>query len=67
VETGVPQHKAYWRKNMTITWLALALWAAATVLIGLYGREARELTAIYAIITGLYGWYLSRQDRFYGC
>ena len=40
---------------------------AATVLIGLYGREARELTAIYALITGVYGWYLSRQDRFYGC
>jgi len=67
VETGVAQHKAYWRKNLTITWLALALWVAVTVLIGLYGREARELTALYAIITGLYGWYLSRQDRFYGC
>jgi uncharacterized membrane protein len=67
VETGVPQHKAYWRKNLTITWLALALWVTLTVLIGLYGREARELTVIYAIITGLYGWYLSRQDRFYGC
>jgi uncharacterized membrane protein len=67
VETGVPQHKAYWRKNLTITWLALALWVAVTVLIGLYAREARELSVIYAIITGLYGWYLSRQDRFYGC
>jgi uncharacterized membrane protein len=67
VETGVPEHKAYWRKNVTITWLALALWVAVTVLIGLYGGEARELTALYALITGLYGWYLSRQDRFYGC
>jgi putative solute:sodium symporter small subunit len=67
VQTGVPEPKAYWRKNLTITWLALALWVAVTVLIGLYGREARELTALYAIITGLYGWYLSRQDRFYGC
>ncbi len=67
MQTGVPEPKAYWRKNLTITWLALALWVAVTVLIGLYGREARELTALYAIITGLYGWYLSRQDRFYGC
>ena len=67
METGPAEHKAYWRKNLTITWLALALWVAVTVLIGLYGREARELTAAYAIITGLYGWYLSRQDRIYGC
>jgi putative solute:sodium symporter small subunit len=67
VETGVAEQKAYWRKNLTITWLALALWVVVTVLIGLYGREARELTALYAIITGLYGWYLSRQDRFYRC
>jgi uncharacterized membrane protein len=67
VETGVAQHKAYWRKNLTITWPALALWVAVTVLIGLYGGEARGLTAIYALITGLYGWYLSRQERFCGC
>jgi hypothetical protein len=67
VETGVPQHKAYWRKNLTITWLALALWVTLTVLIGLYGREARELTVIYAMIIGLYGWYLSRQERIDGC
>jgi putative solute:sodium symporter small subunit len=67
MDTGVAEHKAYWRKNLTITWLALALWVAVTVLIGLYGREARELTALYAIITGLYGWYLSRPERFYGC
>jgi putative solute:sodium symporter small subunit len=67
LDTGAEEHKAYWRKNLTITWLALALWVVVTVLIGLYGREARELTALYAIITGLYGWYLSRQDRFYGC
>ena len=67
MEPGVAEPKAYWRKNLTITWLALGLWVAVTVLIGLYGREARELTALYAFITGLYGWYLSRQDRFYGC
>ena len=57
METDAAEHKAYWRKNLTITWLALALWVAATVLIGLYGREARELTAIYALITGgIFAW-----------
>jgi uncharacterized BrkB/YihY/UPF0761 family membrane protein len=67
VETGIPEHKAYWRKCLTITWLALFLWVVVTVLMGLYWRDARELTVIYAVITALYGWYLSRQDRIYGC
>ena len=67
MDTGVPEPKAYWRKTLTITWLVLFLWVVVTVLMGLYGREAPELTVIYAIITALYGWYLSRQDRIYGC
>ena len=67
MEPGVSEHKSYWRKNLTITWLALLLWMAVTVLIGLYAREARELTVIYAVITGLYAWSLSRQDRIHGC
>ena len=67
METSVPEHKAYWRKSLTITWLVLFLWLVVTVLIGFYAREARELTVIYAVMTGLYGWYLSRQDRIYGC
>jgi len=67
VETGVPQHKAYWRKSLTITWMVLFLWLVVTVLIGFCAREARDLTAIYAVMTGLYAWYLSRQDRIHGC
>ena len=34
------EHKAYWRKSLTITWLALFAWVVVTVLIGLYAREA---------------------------
>jgi uncharacterized membrane-anchored protein len=67
VEPGVAEPRAYWRKNLTITWLALLLWMVVTVLIGLYAREARELSALYAVITGLYAWSLSRQDRIHGC
>ena len=68
METGVPERKAYWRKSLTITWLALFLWLVATVLIGLYAREARDLTTVvYALMTGGYAWYMSRQDRNHGC
>jgi putative solute:sodium symporter small subunit len=67
METSFPEHKAYWRKSVTITWLALFLWAVVTVLIGIYAREARELTAVYAVLTGLYAWYLSRQGTIHRC
>ena len=60
--------KAYWRKSLTITWLALFAWLVVTVLIGLYAREVRDLiTAVYALMTGSYAWYMSRQDRIHGC
>ena len=67
METDAAEHKAYWRKNSDDHLARAGVLGGGTVLIGLYAREARELTAIYALITGLYGWYLSRQDRFYGC
>jgi putative solute:sodium symporter small subunit len=67
METSVPEHKAYWRKSVTITWLALVLWAVITALIGIYAREAPELTAIYGVLTGLYAWTLSRQDTIHRC
>ena len=68
MESSVAEHKAYWRKSLTTTWLALFAWVLVTVLIGLYAREARELvTAVYALMTGCYAWTMSRQDRIYGC
>jgi len=63
VETGVPPHKAYWRKSLTITWLALFAWLVVTVLIAIYGGTARDLTVVYALLTGVYAWYMSKQDR----
>jgi hypothetical protein len=63
VETGVPPHKAYWRKSLTITWLGLFAWLVVTVLIALYGATARDLTVVYALLTGFYAWYMSKQDR----
>lgn len=63
MDTSAPEHKAYWRKSLTITWIGLFAWFAVTALIGFYAREARDLTVVYALITGLYAWTMSRQDR----
>jgi uncharacterized membrane protein len=63
MESGVPPQKAYWRKSVTITWLALFAWVVVTVLIGVHAGNARDLTVVYALLTGCYAWYMSRQDR----
>jgi uncharacterized membrane protein len=57
------EHKAYWRKSLTITGLALFAWLVVTVVIGVYAGKMRDLTVIYALLTGGYAWYMSRQDR----
>jgi uncharacterized membrane protein len=63
VETSAAEQKAYWRKSLTITWLLLFAWVAVTLVLGFHAREARGLTLLYAVIVGLYAWYLSRLDK----
>ncbi len=60
------ESKAYWRKSLTITWLALFVWLVVTVLIAIFGGKARDLTVVYALLTGFYAWYMSKQDRMHG-
>ena len=67
METSVREHQAYWRKSLTMTWIALFLWCVVTVLMGIYAREARDFTVVYGVLTGLYAWYLSRQDAIHRC
>jgi len=65
------KHKEYWRKNLTITAILLAAWFVLTLVIGCYARELHELAmhgfppALYAVIIGIYAWYMSRLDRNY--
>ena len=63
MEPSAGEQKAYWRKSLTITWLLLFAWFVVTLVLGFHGREARGLTILYAVIVGLYAWYLSRLDK----
>ena len=60
------RRKAYWRKTLTITAMALVLWFLATIVTGYYGRDLHEIAILaYVLIVGLYAWYVSRQERTY--
>ena len=60
------RRKAFWRKTLTITAMALVLWFAMTFLAGYYARELHEIAILaYVVIVGLYAWYVSRHNRSY--
>jgi putative solute:sodium symporter small subunit len=75
------KHKEYWRKNVRLTLILLAIWAIITYVIGFYARElsfgffgwpfsfwvgAQGALVIYVVIIGYYAWYMNRLDRQYG-
>ena len=75
------KHQEYWRRNLTVTVILLAIWAAVTFLIGFYARElsfsffgwpfafymgAQGALAIYVVLIGIYAWYMNRLDKEYG-
>ena len=49
-------HRTYWRKNLRITAILLAIWFVATFVMGWYARELNEITII-----GPLGFYMSAQ------
>ena len=75
------KHKEYWRKNVTMTIILLAVWAIVTYVVGFYARElnfnffgwpfsfwmgAQGALVIYVIIIGFYAWYMNKLDAEYG-
>ena len=76
------RHEEYWRKNLVITSILLAVWFVATFVEGWYARELNSLTflgfplgfymsaqgslAIYVVIIGVYAWYMKKLDKEYG-
>ena len=75
------KHKEYWRRNLRVTWILLAIWAIITFVIGYYARElsfnffgwpfpfwigAQGGLAIYVVLIGYYAWYMNRLDKQYG-
>jgi putative solute:sodium symporter small subunit len=75
------KHKEYWRKNVTITVILLAIWAIVTYGVGFFARElnfnffgwpfsfwvgAQGAPAIYVCLIGFYAWYMNKLDQQYG-
>jgi putative solute:sodium symporter small subunit len=75
------KHKEYWRKNIRITIILMAIWAFVTYVIGFFARElsfnffgwpfsfwvgAQGALVVYVIIIGYYAWYMNKLDREYG-
>jgi putative solute:sodium symporter small subunit len=75
------KHKEYWRKNLKMTLILLAIWAIITYVIGWYARElsfnffgwpfafwvgGQGALALYVIIIGYYAWYMGKLDKEYG-
>lgn len=51
------RHKEYWRKNMRMTAILLAIWFVVTYVVGWYARELNEL-----VIFGFpFGFYMGAQ------
>ncbi len=76
------KHKEYWRKNLVITGILLAIWFLVTFVEAWYARELNAITffgfpfgfymsaqgslAIYVILIGIYAWYMTALDKEYG-
>jgi putative solute:sodium symporter small subunit len=71
-------HHEYWRKNLVITAILLAIWFVATFIEGWYARELNSITflgfplgfymsaqgslIIYVVIIWIYARYMNRLD-----
>jgi putative solute:sodium symporter small subunit len=76
------QHRNYWRRNLKMTALLLAIWFAVTFVVSFFARELAEITVmgfplgfymgaqgaplVYLAIIWWYARYMNRLDRQYG-
>lgn len=50
------KHQEYWKKNLTITGILLAIWFIATFVVGWFARDLNQFTFL-----GPLGFYMSAQ------
>ncbi len=76
------RHREYWRKNLRMTALLLAIWFLVTYVVSYFARELNEFTVlgfplgfymgaqgsllVYVLIIGFYARYMNRLDHRYG-
>jgi putative solute:sodium symporter small subunit len=75
------KHREYWRKNLFITAILLAIWFVVTFVEGWYARELNNISflgfplgfymsaqgslIVYVVIIGVYARYMNALDRRY--
>jgi putative solute:sodium symporter small subunit len=75
------KHREYWRKNLFITAVLLAIWFVVTFVEGWYARELNNISflgfplgfymsaqgslIVYVVIIGVYARYMNALDRRY--
>jgi putative solute:sodium symporter small subunit len=76
------RHHEYWRRNLVITAILLAVWFVATFVVAWYARELNQVTfigfplgfymaaqgslIIYVLIIWIYAKYMQKLDKQYG-
>ncbi len=75
------KHHEYWRRNLRITGILLAIWFVVTFVIGYYARElnftffgwpfsfwvaGQGALIVYVVIIGYYAYYMNRLDQDFG-
>ena len=75
------RHQEYWRKNLRITGLLLAIWFVVTFVVGYFARDlsftffgwpfsfwmgAQGALVIYVLIIWFYASYMNKLDQEYG-
>ncbi|MGE5791583.1 MAG: DUF4212 domain-containing protein [Bacteroidota bacterium] len=75
------KHLEYWRKNLRITMILLAVWFIVTFVLGWFARElsfpffgwpfafwvgAQGALALYVVIIWYYAHYMNKLDQEYG-
>ena len=74
-------HHRYWRRNLRVTAVLLAVWFLVTFVVEFYARElsfsffgwpfsfwvaAQGALIVYVLIVGFYAWYMNRLDHEHG-
>ena len=75
------KHHEYWRRNLRMTTILMAIWFVVTYVVGFYARELGQITfigfpvgfymgaqgslIIYVVIIFFYAWYMNKLDKEY--
>jgi putative solute:sodium symporter small subunit len=76
------KHKQYWRKNLILTGILLAIWFVVTFVVGWFARDLQSITIlgfpfpffmgaqgallVYVLLVGYYAYCMRKLDSEYG-